>query len=244
MDVTLVYKWGYDADEAYIASDGSFKWKKGKLVASDDDAAAIASAREIAGATGGTLTGATIGDGDAGWAIARGAACVYCDESCAIVPDDLAVANMLKAVVQAAPAADLVIMADSADRAGVAPALAETLGLPCVLGVRDVAVDPEDGTSLLAHRSVEGGMETLRFTAPALVSVSALTSEKTVPSMKEMLAAKKAPRTKVEAAAGGVSAVTERSISKADLKMARIFEGSPDEAAQQLVAALRADGVL
>lgn len=243
MDITLVYKWGFDPDDAYISSDGSFKLKRGKLVASDDDAAAAVSARAVAGATGGHITGITIGDGDAGWAAARGAGTLVVSEGYRPAANDAATAKMLCTAISAAPKADLVLIADDVERAGVAPMLAELLGLPCVLGVRDVAYDAERD-ALVAHRSVDGGMQTLAFRAPALVSISALTSEKVVPSMKEMLAARKAPKKQVEAVPVEGDAVIVTNTEKQALVHARLFEGTPDEAAAALVATLSADGLL
>lgn len=44
--------------------DGTTKLRRDRLVASDDDAAAIACIRELAEATGDKVVGATIGSGD------------------------------------------------------------------------------------------------------------------------------------------------------------------------------------
>lgn len=243
MDVTLLYKWSYDPEDAYIASDGSFRWKSGKLTAGEDDAAAIASARELAEATGGTLTGATIGNGDASWAAARGAQALFAGEGAMPAADDAATAEALFAVVQAAGPADVVAMADAIETSGVAPMLADMLGLPCVLGVRDFAVDSNEPWTLVAHRVARGVCEELRVPVPVLVSVSAESSEKNVPTMKAMLAARKTPKTPVAVDAHASGLATE-SIAKAALHRARIFDGTPDEAAVALVAALRAAGAL
>ena len=243
MNVTIVYKWGYDPDDAYIASDGSFRWKQGRLVPSGDDAQAVACARNLAEATGGTLRGATIGNGDATWAAARGAQELFITENALPSSDDLATARALRDVVSGAGTADVVVVADSIDSAGVAPALAALLEIPCVLGVRDFAI-ADDGKTIVAHRANSVGVELLEFSAPVLISVSAATSEKNVPTMKEMLAARKTPKEQVAAEATEESSVAVQSLVKAELKRARIFEGSPDEAATALVAALRTDGVL
>ena len=243
MDVTLLYKWGYDPEDAYIASDGSFRWKSGKLVAGDDDAAAIASARELALATGGALTGVTIGNGDASWAAARGAQALFVGESAMPTADDAATAEALFAVVQAAGPVDVVVMADAIDASGAAPMLADMLGLPCVLGMRNFAVDPDNPCALIAHRVARGVCEELRVPVPVLVSVSAESSEKNVPTMKAMLAARKTPKTPVAVETRATGMAME-SLAKAALHHARIFEGTPDEAAGALVTALRADGVL
>ena len=63
MNVTLVYKWGRDPEEIFV-DDGTTTLRRDRLVASDDDAAAIACARGLAEATGGEVVGATIGSGD------------------------------------------------------------------------------------------------------------------------------------------------------------------------------------
>lgn len=241
MDVTLVYKWGYDPEDAYLASDGSFRWKQGRLVASDDDAQAIACARDLAEATGGVLRGVTIGNGDATWAAARGAQELYACEAATPESDDVAVAHSLADVVRAAGQADVVVVADAVDFSGVAPVLATLLELPCVLGVREFASG--EGGTIVAKRPIDGGMETLEFPAPVLISVNAATSEKNVPSMKAMLAARKTAKTQVSAEVRE-SGLVKESLGKAPTHRARIFEGTPDETAAALVAALRADGVL
>lgn len=64
MNVTLVYKWGRDPEEIFVYDDGTTKLRRDRLVASDDDAAAIACIRELAEATGDKVVGATIGSGD------------------------------------------------------------------------------------------------------------------------------------------------------------------------------------
>ena len=72
MNVTLVYKWGRDPEEIFVYDGGTTKLRRDRLVASDDDDAAIACARGLAEATGGEVVGATIGSGDVSWAMARG----------------------------------------------------------------------------------------------------------------------------------------------------------------------------
>lgn len=244
MDVTLLFKWGHDYDDAYVSSDGSFRFKRGKLVASDDDAAAIASAREVAAASGGELKAATIGSGDASWAAARGAAKVVSADDATPVPDDRAQAEELFGLLEKAGRADLVVIADSCDYAGVAPALAAMLQVPYIAEVREFKVDEADPGRIVAQR-VEGNVvETIAFGTPAVVSVKAVASEKTVPTMKQMLAARKVPLEKAAGLAEAASPVETLAVNQAETKRARMFEGSPAEAAAALVGALKQDNVL
>ena len=243
MDITILYKWGYDPDDAYITSDGSFRWKQGRLVASDDDAAAIASAREVAQATGGRLTGVTIGNGDASWAAARGAQSIATCDGLLPVSDDAAMSAQLCDAVKAVDPAEIIVVSGNTERAGVAPTLAAMLDIPCVLGVRDFSIDAENAGFLVAHRATDDGVETLRFAPPVVVSVVAASSEKNVPSMKEALAARKAPKAQITVEPRGTKVGVEL-LCKAELKHARIFEGDADAAARELVAALREDGIL
>lgn len=67
-------------------------------------------------------------------------------------------------------------------------------------GVRDFAADPDDPGRIVAHRKTDKTLETLLIAVPALITVSAVEDEKNVPSMKQMLAAKKAPVEKVNCA--------------------------------------------
>lgn len=60
MDITLIYKWAYDPDDFIVHEDGTTKSRRGRYVASDDEAAAIVSAREVAEASGGSLAAVTI----------------------------------------------------------------------------------------------------------------------------------------------------------------------------------------
>lgn len=69
--------------------------------------------------------------------MARGASRAVSAEGLAPSPDDRQTAEALAQVVEAAGEADVVVMGDARDAAGVAGALAAYLGLPLVAGVRD-----------------------------------------------------------------------------------------------------------
>ena len=244
MDITLVYKWSRDPDEIFVYEDGSYKLRRDRLAASSDDVAAIASARRTAEATNGKITGATIGSGDVSWAMARGAETAVSVEGLMPDRDDLQTARALEQAVRAAGEFDLVVIGESRDAAGVAGALAASLGIPLVTSVQDFSADPENPGCVIAHRRQGKLVQTLRIAAPALITVAAIEQEKAIPTMKQMLAAKKAPVTRVETQDAGEGKVRERGVRRPELHPAQLFEGELSLAAANLVATLRADGIL
>lgn len=244
MDIVLVYKWSRDPDEIFVYDDGRYKLRRDRLTASSDDVAAIASARRVVEATGGRVVGATIGSGDVSWAMARGAQSAVSIEGLMPTRDDAQTAASLLQAVKAAGAADLVVLGESRDAAMVAPILAAMLEFPLVAGVQDFAADPDEPGCILVHRRDGKQAQTLRITAPAVVTVAAIEQEKDIPTMKAMLAAKKAPVTKLDAPQAPECQVVEVGLRRPPLHPAKMLEGTPSQAADALAAALRADGTL
>jgi electron transfer flavoprotein beta subunit len=88
--------------------------------------------------------------------------------------------------------------------------------------------------------------QTLNLATPVVLGISAESDADQVPGMKELLAARKRPLTKLSlsdlaAAPGDLVSISCR---KPDSTPTRVFDGDPAEAAAQLVAALRGEGVL
>jgi len=79
-----------------------------------------------------------------------------------------------------------------------------------------------------------------------VLGISAESDTDQMPGMKELLAARKRPLTKLTLSDLGTAPVDLVSIScrKPDSTPSRVFDGEPAQAAAQLVAALRAEGVL
>ena len=245
MNVALLYKWAYNPQDALIEPDGSVSWRKAKYVASDDDATAVVYAREIAKETGGELIAATIGDGDATWALARGAAKAVSVEQFLTSPDDAHAAALLAYALKCVGSADVIIMADAQGYPGVAGALGASLSIPTLVGIRDVAIDPDNPHRLIAHRKIETGIQAFRITPPALIAISAERAETQAPGVKQLLAARKLPVERINVEADSVSDGSSVSIVAQRAPQARIahrFEG--DSAVADLVAQLRLDGVL
>lgn len=247
MKVLICYKWERDSDEATISNDGSLKWFNTKLKPTDDEAAAIACAKKIAADTEGTLTAVTIGDGDATWALARGASRTVSVAAYSPDKDDVVTASQLANAIQAAGDYDVILMGDAREFSGVVPVTAAILGIPVVAGVTDVAVDPDDPTCLIAHRTTTQAQETIKIHGPAMISVAATAKEKTPPTMRQIMAAKKLPVDKLDAAELGQvvnSGVTVKDSRLPAKRVAQLFEGEASQTVSELLVTLRAREVL
>ena len=109
--------------------------------------------------------------------------------------DPLQVARALAAEL-GDKACDLILCGKQAvddDAAQVAPMLAELLGLPCATVVAQLVIDGAvaPGTKAHAHREIEGGIEEVEFTLPAVVAAQKGLNEPRYPSLKGIMAAKK-----------------------------------------------------
>lgn len=243
MKTAVVYKWARAVTDALVRADGSIDWRNAKMTPGEDDPAALAAAVSVASDADGEVVGVTIGDGDASWALARGIEQAVSVTDAPDVTDNATTAAILAATVRHIDGVDLVLIGDSRQNQGVPVALAGELGWPCLVGLSRVFV--QDG-QVRATRRVGDELQTVAVPTPIVLAVSADSDVDRAPGMKEMLAARKRPVTKLTLADLGVVAtdiVTLGSQRPASTP-ARVFEGDPAAAAAQLVAALRAEGVL
>lgn len=243
MKAVVVYKWARNAADAIVRTDGSIDWRNARMAAGEDDPAALAAARQIAADTGGTVIGLTIGDGDASWALARGVEQAFCVADAPDLADNGATAAILAAAVRYIGDVDVVLIGDSKQETGVAVALAGELGWPALVGLHSASMP---AGQLQAVRRTVGEQQTLSLSTPAVLGMSAESDADQVPGMKELLAARKRPLTKVTLSDLGAAPVDLVSVGcrKPDSTPSRLFQGEPAQAAAQLVAALRAEGVL
>ncbi len=244
MKIVAVYKWARDPEDAAVRADGTVDWRGAKMAAGEDDPAALATALEIAVAAGGKVVGLTLGDGDASWALARGAPETVSVADAPALADNVATAAIVVAAVRCIGDVELVVIGNAEAYPGVAPAVAASLGWPAVLGISSATFA---AGRISAVRRVGDERQTLSLGLPAVLGVAAASAEKQAPGMKEVLAARKRPitvRTIADLDISRAVALEPRGSRLPEVGAARIFEGDPATAAQQLVAALRADGVL
>ncbi|MEN1975019.1 hypothetical protein [Cellulomonas olei] len=257
MRVVIVYSWARDTGAASVRADGSVDWRGGRTAPGEDDPAALAVARQLAEDTGGEVTGLTLGDGDASWVLARGVGSTWSVGDAPLLADDAATAGILAAAVRAIGDVDVVVVGDAAERAGVPAALAGLLGWPALLGVTAASAVGEapgaagtagaaDATAVRVTRPSPSGTETITAAPPLVLGVAAESGTHRAPGMKELLAARRRPVTPLTLARIGAGAhdVTSRGTELPPAAPTRVFEGPPDQVAGQLVAALRAGGVL
>jgi len=243
MKIIVVFKWSRNPQDARVGVDGSVDWRGVKLSVSDDDPAAIEIANAIA--AGDEIIGLTLGDGDTAWAAARGAASTVVVTDALTDVDSSVTGAVLAAAIRRIEGVDAVLIGDSAWDYGVVSALAGQLGWSALAGV--VSANTEQGC-LRVTRKMGSKSQVLEVKGPVVLAVSASRDEKNAPGMKEVLAARKKPVERLTLADLGLtpsSSVNSKKTRFPDTPPARIIDGSdPVAASEQLMAALRADGVL
>ena len=155
---------------------------------------AIEEAVQLIEAHGGTATVLTLGPEAATEQLRTGLA-MRADEATLLETDGQewgprATAGAIAEAVRAADGYDLLLFGnESADQANyqVPIRVARELDLPCVTGVKDMAV--ADGT-LTAEREVSGGSEVYEVELPAVVSVKEGLNEPRYPSMRAKMQAR------------------------------------------------------
>lgn len=186
--------------------------RSGQSILDPSDEYGLETALRLVEQHGGETVAVTMGPPAAEEALRRALA-MGADRSIHIMDDMLAgsdvpgTARALAAALKA-ESPDLVICATESTDAytGMVPgALAQLLDIPQVTFVRSVSVE---GTTLTAHVDTEKGYRVLETTLPALLTVTASIAEPRYPSFKGMMAAKRKPLDRKDAAALGLDAAT------------------------------------
>jgi len=117
----------------------------------------------------------------------------------------------------------------------VGPMLGELLGLPCVTAVAHLEID---GTTGVAEREIEGGIEVVEFPLPAVITADKGLNEPRYPALKGIMAAKKKPL-EVKPVQLGAGAIEVLALTlPPERKEGRIVGEGPD-AIPELVRLLR-----
>ena len=155
----------------------------------------------------------------------------------AVTLDGLATARALAAEIKPI-GADLVLLGMKAgddDLQQVGPMLAELLGLPCVTVVSEM--DVQDG-KMICHREIEGGIEIVETTLPAVITITKGKYEPRYPSLKGIMAAKKKPLEEKPAQLGP-SRVTVKELAYPPDRPPGKIVGTGVDAVAELVRVLR-----
>lgn len=164
--------------------------------------------------------------------------------------DHLGVARTLAAAIGTLPH-DLVICGklSTDDNAGtVGPAVAELLDLPQATAIAHLEVDAA-GAAAVVHREVEGGLEVLEVSLPAVLTVERSLNEPRYPSLPGIMKAKRKEikmmtlaHLGLDPTAVGQPAARTRLVKLVPppkRKAGRVVEGDTDQAVSQIVAFLR-----
>ena len=244
MKVIVVFKWFRNPQDALVGAGGTVDWPGVKMSATDDDPAVMEIAAALA--KGDEIVALTVGDGDASWAAARGASRTMVVTDAMTETDSAVTGAVLAAAVGRLGGADAVVIGDSAWDYGVVSALAGQLGLPAVARVTAAELKQE---CLYVTRKMGSVSHVLEVKAPAVLAVMGTQTEKNEPSMKQVLVARKKPMEKLTLADLGFSppsaGVASLRTRFPDTPPAVLIDGTdPAPACQQLIAALKLDGVI
>ncbi|MDD8026022.1 MAG: electron transfer flavoprotein subunit beta/FixA family protein [Acidobacteriota bacterium] len=222
------------------------------FVISPNDEYAVEEGLRLREAQGGKVTAVSLG-GDEALTILRKCLAMGADEALLIKDDrketydGLRVARILAAAVRTRFAdADLLLfgrLSVGADNAQVPAMTAELLGWPQATVVTRLAIEGRAGT---AHREIEGAVEKVVFTLPAVVAAQKGLNEPRYETLKGIMAAKKKTIPAVAPAELGLTAediaprVEVLSLETPPAKTGgRLLGGTPEEAARELVRLLR-----
>jgi electron transfer flavoprotein beta subunit len=155
--------------------------------------------------------------------------------------DAFAIADAIAAAIKDEPF-DLVLTGLQSDDQGfgqVGVVLAERLGIPHATIIMDVQIE---GQSLKVKRELESGwFQFVTMPLPALLTIQSGINQLRYATLKGIMAAKKKEIRAVPAAAAASRTRIVDLYAPQKVKETRMIAGSPDEAARQLVKALRED---
>lgn len=239
MKAVAIFKWAPNPDDALVRVDGTVNWSTARHDVGDDDHAAMACA--MAAANGDEVVGLCVGGGDTSFAAARGAERTVVLEGFPVPTDSMTMARALVEEIKGVEDAGLVAMGDADWDPMVAPLVAALLGWPLLTAVDEVAI--ADGGLVVTLRHGMGTQD-VAVTGPVVVDVAARREEEEKPGMRQVLAARKKP-SDTKTVEGDRSAFSSRGTRLPEATSSRLFDGSdPADAVEQLVSALKADGVL
>ena len=209
-----------------------------------------ATGAEFVGVTCGTATEASTKD-----ALSRGPDAVYfLDDAAMGKADSTTTSKVLAGMIKAIGDIDVVVCSEgSSDEYAqqTGPRVAALLGFPCVSYVSAFSVN---GDTLTLERKLEEGTEVVTAKAPVVITVVPDVNEAPIPSVKQILGAKKKPATAMTLDGIGLSADAVKPLFTVNSVLAPVSSRkainltaggvSVQDAADALVKQLAADGIL
>lgn len=260
MKIVVLYKWAPDPQNASVNENGEIDWGIKRTI-SEYDPVAMHATRILADSIDADVQviGLTAGEASAASPKATQAAASRGLDSLVVIADDTlknatpdVYAQALAAGIAKIGDVDLIIAGDaSADIGGqVVPGLlAGHLGVPSFVDVSKIESSP---VGLQIQRQTAHAHQALLLKGPAVVALTTDAAPIPLIGMKDMMAARKKPVEKLTLADLGISAeisaaaakTQQVSTAKPEVKQRKQIIFDSDQAAAELVAALRAEGVL
>ena len=253
MSVVVAYKYAANPQDASVGIDGGVDWSRAKPSVSDYDAVAIQVGRDAADAAATELIGVSVGTSAVASSMAKkNALSKGLDRAILTTADDAdswsatKVASAIAGLVRSVGDADLVLTGDASIDDGskmVSGLVAAALVWPCFQEVISVA---KSSGGYEIRQAIAGGVRTISVEGPVVLAVSSDAATPKVPSMKDILAAGKKPAALTPAAdldlVEAPLTVTGHTKPASRARKNHILSG--DDTPSQLIAALRADGVI
>jgi electron transfer flavoprotein beta subunit len=253
MSVVVAYKYTSNPQDASVNSDGTLDWSRAKSAVSEYDTVAMQLGHNLATELGTEVVGVSVGGADLSSSLAKKAAMSRGLARGVVLSDDdtanwsmTKIASAIAALVKRVDDAQIVVAGDSSVDEGAkltSALIGGFLGWPTFQSV--VAVK-QDGDAWEVTQIAGSGKRTVRVAGPIVVAVTSDAVEPLVPAMKDILMAGRKPVEVVAAAdlelSGATAPVAETSKPEKRVRKHELFKG--DDAAEQLAAALKSNGVL
>lgn len=257
--VVVCYKWVLDdADIRVDEKSRKLDFEKAKGKINEYDRNGLEAGVQIKAATSCEFIGITCGtssEASTKDALSRGPDSVnFLDNAIMAEADSRTTSKILAGMIKSIGDVDVIVCSEGssdeyAQQAG--PRIAALLGLPSVTCVSKIEVA---GDMLKLSRKMEDGVELVEVAAPVVISVVPDVNDPPIPSVKQILGAKKKPANAVTLESLGLSAddckpqFTTASVLAPVVERKRVrmnTEGvSIADAAAKLVKQLQADGVI
>lgn len=243
MTTVAIFKWAMNPHDERVFN-GVAKWAAERPDVGDDDHAVVATA--LSAANGGEVVGLTTNPaGDLSFAAARGADRTVAIDSVPIEADVLTIATVLAHAIEKIGDVDCVCIGDASWEPCVAGVLAGLLGWPVIMEVDEVR--RSDDEFVVVRRSGVGTQE-IAVSGPVVLDVAARREEETKPGMRVVLAARKKPQEtfSFDELNGSERTFEIEGYHDPEAVVSNVYDGTEDVdgAVAQLVAAIRAEGVI
>lgn len=255
MTIVVGYLWVAPPNQATVLPDGTVSWPGVRRIVGESERVAIEFAKTVAEASGSRLVGITVGDETTAGqpAASAGLACGL-DEAIVVrtaaAPGTAEAAAGLAAAIPTLDDVRLVVLGSSASDSGtrlLAGYLGGLLGWPVLADVTDAGFGAD---GLWAENEHLNTRRHYRIGSPAVLSVTASARVPRQMGLREIMAAGSKPSRIVTAEelgaapCGPLEVVSTAELAPSSRRAQLIHAADPDHAADQVVTALRARGVL